>query len=459
MRLLFLDQFPAAPGTLLEWVAGADAALAEHIPATSNQTIHLSGSGPTSWLAGTFEVPGPVDADAMEAAFARWLPRHDALHCYFDRTDGARPVATRLVPDNDIRLTPRPPVAADSTPELRELLASRLDEACEPFGFAPYFLGAISRDDISTVIIGFDHAVCDAWSIAIAVVELDVLYRAAQEGDLDTVARDLPQPGSFLTYATRESACTRAGVWPLVAAWQEFLAASGHDLPHFPLDLGLTAGERAPFQGEVRTILDAIDVDRLHRRARVEGYSLFAAMLAALARTVAELGGPEVTDLVFPMHTRHEPRHHSTVGWLVSNAPARIPVRADFTSTARAADAAIRAGRRLARVPAIHVLDELGERLRRTRQDLFSVSYTDYRYLPGGSRSDLPQAGPRNPAQISRALPLDDVQMWFTRTDDGLGLRIRYPGTPTARRLLPRFLDRLAAILNEATRSLEPALH
>jgi hypothetical protein len=28
---------------------------------------------------------------------------------------------------------------------------------------------------------------------------------------------------------------------------------------------------------------------------------------------------------LFAVHTRREPRHHNTFGWLVSNAPARVP--------------------------------------------------------------------------------------------------------------------------------------
>ncbi|MFD0363101.1 hypothetical protein ACFQZZ_16780 [Nocardia sp. GCM10030253] len=58
--------------------------------------------------------------------------------------------------------------------------------------------------------------------------------------------------------------------------------------------------------------------------------------------------------------------------------------------------------------------------LRRSRHDLFSVSYTDYRHLPEGSRYDTTRSRPRNAAQLSRSAPLDDVQLWFTRSGEGL---------------------------------------
>ncbi|WP_225731816.1 MULTISPECIES: condensation domain-containing protein [unclassified Nocardia] len=447
MRLLFLDHLDPEPGKLLEWTAIADPGPAfDPTPPTSNQAIHLSSGSPTNWLAAQFEVAGPIDEAALEAAFAAWIPRHDALHCCFAQPAGGGPVAVHLVSDTDIRLERRAPVAADSTAELRALLGARLDAACDPFRFPPYFLGAVSRPEISTVIVGFDHAICDAWSITIAVTELDELYRAAlDEGDTTRVA--LPEAGSFLCYSGREAAVPSATTGPLIRGWRDFLREAGDDLPHFPVDLGIPAGSRAPFGGDVRPLLGPTATDALHRRARAAGHSLFAALLAPVALAAAELGGGAATDLVFPVHTRREPRHHNTFGWLVANAPARVPAAKDFATTVAGADAAIRNGQRLAHVPATQVLAALGPELRRTRHDLFSVSYTDYRHLPGGSRCDTTRTRPRNPVQFSRSASLDDVQLWFTRTDDGLSLRTRFPDTPTARPLVTDFLDRVAKTL------------
>lgn len=453
MRLLFLDHLTAEPGVLLEWTALADP-VPDPTPPTSNQTIHLSSGGPTTWLAAHFEVAGPIDTTALETAFAHWIPRHDALHCAFGTAPGGG-VAVRVAPDTGITLAARAPVTVDSSDRLRALLGERLDEACAPTSFPPYFLGAVSRAETSTVVVGFDHAICDAWSIMIAVTELDVLYRAAVEqgpAGAAAAARTLPEAGSFLAYATREAATPSAATGPLLDAWREFLRAADNDLPHFPLDLG-TGGEPAPFGSDVRKVLGPNDTDALHLRARAEGFSLFAALLAAVALTAAELGGAPAIDLIFPVHTRREPRHHNTFGWLVANAPARVPVAGDFLATAHAAHAAVQAGQRLATVPAVPVFEAMGAELRRTRRDLFSVSYTDYRHLPGGSRSDTTRARPRDPAQFSRAAPLDDVQLWFTRADDGLALRTRFPDTPAARKVVGEFLDRLAETLTGAVRS------
>ena len=453
MRLLFLDQLAPEPGTLLEWAVSTTAPpRPDRTPPTSNQAIHLSADAPTTWLAATFDVAGPIDEAALQAAFEAWLPRHDALHCGFSAT--AASPAVDLYGDNDFELTPRPPQRVESTDDLREVLGGRLDAACVPFTFPPYFLGAISRAERSTVVCGFDHAVCDGWSITVAVTELDELYRAAHEEGPAGVARvagGLPEAGSFLSYSVREAAAPTVAIGPSLRAWQDFLRAAGGDVPHFPIDLGVPAGALAPPGGDVRELLGAGAMTVLHRSARAKGFSVFAVLLSAVAHAAAKLDGRDHIDLIFPVHTRRQPRNHNTFGWLVANAPARIPVAADLVTTVPGADAAIRTGHRLAQVPAARVLAEMEGELRPRRRGVFSVSYTDYRYLPGGSRGALGTVLPRNSTHISRATPVDDVQLWFARTDDGLALRTRFPDTPIGRGVIEEFLGVLSDLVQSAT--------
>ncbi|MFJ1455892.1 condensation domain-containing protein [Nocardia sp. N2S4-5] len=456
MRLTFLDRLTVPPGTLLEWAVSADPGpVPDPTPPTSNQLLHLSATPPTAWLAATFDVPGPIDEAALRAAFAAWLPRHDALHCCFTAPRAATGAGLRLVSDNDIRLEPRPPVRSESADELRRMLGERLDAACAPFTFPPYFLGAVSRPGVSTIVCGFDHAVCDAWSITLAVTELDELYRTACDDGpaaLPAAVARLPEAGSFLSYCTKAAANPPPDSAALLREWHEFLRAAGNDLPHFPFDLGVPAGATAEPGSEVRTVLTPGAAAALHRTAREGGHSIFAVVLAAVAHTVAKLGGGGHTDLVFPVHTRREPRHHNTFGWLVANAPARIRAGDDLATTIPGAAAAIRAGQRLARLPAVTVFEAMEPALRRDRRGLFSVSYTDYRLLPGGSRSEFGRALPRQATQLSRSMPVDDVQLWFARTDDGLRLRTRFPDTPAARAVVSEFLDVLTDLVHTAAR-------
>lgn len=59
----------------------------------------------------------------------------------------------------------------------------------------------------------------------------------------------------------------------------------------------------------------------------------------------------------------------------------------------------------------------MGPQLRRSRQNLFSVSYTGYRHLPDGSRCDTTRTRPPLCRAVQTGLTLNDVQPWFTHTD------------------------------------------
>ena len=43
--------------------------------------------GDTTWLAATFDVPVPIDTDALKASFEEWTSRHDALSCSFSQAE------------------------------------------------------------------------------------------------------------------------------------------------------------------------------------------------------------------------------------------------------------------------------------------------------------------------------------------------------------------------------------
>lgn len=451
MRLLFPDQLGTEPGTVLGWtVTTTSEPTYSPVPPDPNQLRHRA-DGRTSWLAGMFDVPGPIDRFALEIAFATWISRHDALQCCFAAARAGRPAATRVVALADIRLEARPDVQVATSDELRSVLGKRLDTACDPFRFAPYSLDAVSRTDRSTVVCGFDHAICDAWSITIATTELNELYRAAHDGGmlaLMTAAAGLPEAGSFLSYRTRQSAAPQLFPGdPQLGAWLEFLRGAGCDLPHFPIDLALQPGSPAQVGGDVRSVLDAEGARRLQQRCGIEGYSMFGALLASVGLTSSTACGRARTPMLFPVHTRREARHHNTFGWLVSYAPANIAAMGDFAATARAADEAIRKGRRLASACATQVLEAMGPELTQAGTDAFTVSYADYRNLPGGQRSDDCLPRPANPTQLSWSDRVDDVHMWFTRSEDGIALRTRFPDTAVGRPLIHEFLDKTCASL------------
>ncbi|MGC0364601.1 hypothetical protein ABH922_002585 [Rhodococcus sp. 27YEA15] len=456
MRVTYLDRFDARPGRILQWTPTEIASGSTYpVPPISNQYLHLTGSrGDTTWLAATFDIRGAVDEEALGSSFETWAARHDALSCSFSEVEGLNQPATLFVDVADVSsLRLREVAVVDApTPELvRGLLGERLDRCCNPFAFPAYFLGAISREDQSTVICGFDHSICDGWSMSIAIAEINALYRQyTQVGASPPTPDPLPEPGSFLNYCFRESATPDPEPDdPRIAGWRSFLRECGGDTPHFPLDLRLPTGE-IPTQGtDTRLLLDAEEADRFDQNSSDHRHSSFSSILASVGLATTRLTGTADTRLLFPVHTRREPRHNHTFGWLVANAPITVTSSDDVHSTAQSVNDALRKAILLSSLSSRQVLRSMGSEMSPTRRDIFSVSYADYRIMPGGSRTTGTGALPTNPQQLSRISRADDVQFWFTRTHKGLAVRTRFPAPAAA--TVHKYLDVVVEGLRECS--------
>ncbi len=149
--------------------------------------------------------PAPSTRTHSRPASRNGRPVHDALSCSTPRPKN------RVNPRHCSSTSPTSAICAcvrkqwltrEHRKQVRELLGERLDRWCNRFSrFSAYFLGAITREDQSTVICGFDHAICDGWSMSIPIPQISTLYREYEAGV--TVIRSrlnlLPEPGSFLT--------------------------------------------------------------------------------------------------------------------------------------------------------------------------------------------------------------------------------------------------------------------
>lgn len=247
---------------------------------------------------------------------------------------------------------------------------------------------------------------------------------------------------------------------PRLATWHGFLRDRDWALPAFPLPLGVPDGERLPQRTVVRPLADAVTADAVAARARAVGASTSAAVLATFARAVADLGGPAVLETLLPVHTRADEPARRAVGWHTTTVPLRIevdtPALAGAWALARAgADAvtdvalaatgkALRAARELSAVPLEQVVETLPRPLRFPRRDIFQVSYLDYRRLPGHAA-----AAERRAHHISAATRADDLQVWVSRTADGVAVRARMPRTAVAVATVDALLARWATRLTE----------
>jgi hypothetical protein len=344
---------------------------------------------------------------------------------------------------------------------------AELGRRCAPFGYPAFLPAAISRPDRSTIVLGMDHLHTDAWSTTVVVDELAALYAAHSGGGSGAggaagvggsagrsavispaAPHALPADGPAAPFVVQAPV---AADDPRLATWHGFLRDRGWSLPTFPLPLGVPDGERVPQRTVVRSLADAASADAVAARARSAGASTSAAVLATLARAVADLGGPTVLETLLPVHTRADAAARRAVGWHTTTVPLRVDVDTVagvdiVTDTVLAATGkALRAARELSAVPLEQVVETLPWPLRFPRVDIFQVSYLDYRRLPGHAAN----AG-RRAHHVSAATRADDLQLWVSRTDDGVAVRARMPRTDaaieTVDALLDRWADRLAAL-------------
>lgn len=426
------DLWAPAPGRVLSWEVSAGGT-GRRIPLSFNQKNHLAaaaGGEPAVWLATAFEVDGPLDEAAAQEAFAALVARHGVLQTVpTSPTHGVRLDRAAMQWSAGIER-----VTSD-VEETRSLLTGLFHEGCRSAGFPGYVTAGVSRPDRSHLIIAMGHFYTDAFSLSVIVDDLAHLYDAARGRPVG----ELPPAACFVA-AVRTDAEEPVRLRPddeRLLHWQGFLRRRGNVLPSFPLPLGLPPGERVAQETYVGPLADTETTEGLGGA----GHTTSAVVLAELPGAVGDLGGPAELDLLMPLHTRSGPQELRAVGWYTTTVP--LTLRCDVQATG----VALRGARRLRDVPLEQLLVSLPEPPAQARRDVFMASYLDYRRLPGHER-----ARERHPEHISSSTLADDLQLWVSRTDAGLGLRVRHPATAEGREVVQALAEAWSARLRAAAR-------
>jgi hypothetical protein len=439
------------PGRLVEWAlhpetVEAAAALPEDArPPAYVQESHVrtaravreDGLFVPTWTGTAFDLPGPVDLDALQRALRAWTQRHETLRSGF-RWIGDEMRRFTLEADA-VRLRREDAGDFPDAAVLTRHLESRFDAAADALVWPNFLYAAVLRPDGASLYLAFDHSNVDAYSIYRIPAEIHELYAAARAGT--TVPE--PQVSSYVDFCAleRSNADRIDDTHAIVARWREFVAQCEGRLPNFPVDLGLEPGGPLPEQRLMRDILvDDADAAGFETYCRPYGGSLVG-LLAATALLVHEIGGSPVYRTVVPFHTRAKSQWRDSVGWYVGGAPIEVPVaRApDFDSVLAMVRAELRKNRALSWMPLARVLQLLGDDFRPTSPDRYSiVSFVDTRGFPGSERwREMRAHG------LIRVSYGDQVCAWISRFHDGLQFAARYPDTDIARKNMRRYAEGL----------------
>ncbi|MFI9404940.1 condensation domain-containing protein [Nocardia sp. NPDC052316] len=406
------------------------------------------------WLGHAYRIDGPLDPQAWRTAFDAWIDRHEGLRSHV-AIEGGQP-ARYTLPPGDIRVQPVDAGAPTSTMATYRLVHGLLDDGTSPLRWPSYVAVTIAGRDSFTVVFAADHSIMDGYSTVSTGGELHALYNAVRAGK----SAQLCDTGSYVDFCHDERVRATAATadHPAVQTWRTFFPENTENtLPCGTLSKVAAApieftgpaqasSRRVPQRNLSVEVLDADAADAAASVAREQGQGLFAALLAAFAVTTTELGAGRDFRTVIPLHTRTEAQWADTLGWFVGLAPFQLdcgPAR-NLAELIQPAGEELRRTRGAATVPFGRVCELLGTRPRIS----FMVSYMDVR----GAQSAPTWVDTNTRWLRSRNVSADEFFFWFVRTQQGVTLNMRYPGTTKATRDIHRHVLRMRDLLAEFTR-------
>ncbi|KOG85870.1 condensation domain-containing protein [Streptomyces varsoviensis] len=441
-----VEHVDIAPGNAVEWTllsAEASGPAPETAPyqdghTSYNQAKHFTVAQSAreaddpirAYVAGSFELRGPVDRGALGAAFLHLVRRHEVLRCTFQQLVG------------DVRCEPGAPESMelkeedlgfiDSPDGVREYL-HRTFQRIDPLVWPLIVMGAILRDDGATVWFACDHLVTDGLSTPIAVRDLATAYEAYAAGHTP----DLPETGSYLAFSRaqreRNESLTTADD-PRLARWRRFMAEGGAFFPPFPLDIGVEQGRLHPSANETERLLDSDETRDLEAVCHDAGGKLFMGLLGAVGVALRKEGGPDVYRCIMPVSERQRGPYEHTMGWLINTMPLAFSVAdgQDLRAVLANVTEAFAELQLHLDVPFVKAWQLLAPTefaaIRSWPYAVNFFSYLDFRRAPGAEHHVR-----RNARKHVWASRHNGLCFWLHRCDTGLYINTLYADTPPAR--------------------------
>jgi amino acid adenylation domain-containing protein/non-ribosomal peptide synthase protein (TIGR01720 family) len=280
-------------------------------------------------ISSALHVEGALDVDVLGRALAEIVRRHEVLRSTIEMTDrGAVQVVgiACAVPTPVVDLSDRSPVEQGE-----RLRRAALDEVTRPFDATGPLMLRVTlfrlAVDHHLVLLSLNHAASDAWSLAVLVRELVVLYPAFRDGELSPLPELELQFADFAAwergYLDQERIESQLRYWRAA-------------LDGIPARLTLPADRPSPsrptFAGALhRTQVEAELTGQVHRFAQQEHTSLFMLLLAATTVTLHRYTGQEDLVVGSTIAGRHRIETEALIGCFVNLLPLRTQVTGQET--------------------------------------------------------------------------------------------------------------------------------
>ncbi|GAA2477051.1 amino acid adenylation domain-containing protein [Streptomyces longisporus] len=467
LREVFQAPTPAGLAPLLAGAGAAVRPAPRPTPRTELGEAPLSSAQRRLWFLHRLEGPSAayniplavrltgagLDADALRAALADLVARHEILHTVYPDADGLP--CQRL-------LDPCPPeLQADhvTEAELPQRLAQLAGEGFEISADVPFRarLLVLGPED-HVLLLVLHHIAADGWSLDPLLLDLATAYRARLEGREPDRA---PLPVQYADYCVWQREVLGDDLDRQLDHWRRALAGLPDELP-LPADRPRPA--RATHRGgDIPVRLDA----DLHRRLRAlageTGTTVFMVVQAGLAALLTRLGAGTDIPLGTPVAGRADEALEDLVGCFVNTLVLRTdtsgePSFRELLARVRETDLAAYAHQEL---PFEHLVEALNPPRSLARHPLFQVMLA---FRPtAGPRLDLPGLQARTLPVETGATKIDltfnlGEQRAFDGSPDGIEGILQYSADLFDRRTAEDLAARLERLLRAAVRHPDRAI-
>ncbi|MGV9700199.1 amino acid adenylation domain-containing protein [Streptomyces sp. NPDC003470] len=463
VRTLFSAPTPAL---LAEAVTELDGTAADRIPSAPRD----SGPPPLSFaqqrlwfldqldpgraeylLPFAFRLRGPLDVDALNAAFTAVVARHEILRTRFG-TDAAGAPVQLIDGPRPVRMLVRDLRGVDDATGREDALAEVLrEDGLRPvdLGTGPMLRALLVRltDEECVLAVTVHHIAFDGWSVGVLVRELSDRYAEALPGRAGTSGAG-PLRVQYADYAVWQRAwLSGAPLERQLAYWTERL--DGLEPLELPTDHARPP-ERGGHGEAVRFSVPAEVAARAREVSAESGASLFMTLLAVFQLLLARYSGQRDIAVGTPIAGRNRAETEDLIGFFVNTLVMRTDLSGDpaFTELlARVKDTALGAYDHQD-LPFERLVEELAPDRDLSRNPLFQTLFA-LQNAPGTDAWNLPGLS-AEPVETPVRNAKFDLSMYLAEAADGtLEGAVVYADDlfteDTARRLAAHFTNLLAA--------------
>jgi amino acid adenylation domain-containing protein/non-ribosomal peptide synthase protein (TIGR01720 family) len=264
---------------------------------------------------------GSLNVEALRRSLEELVRRHESLRTTF--TDvGGRPVQVVAPPESwELPLVDLVELeASDRLAEARRVARAEVNRGFD-LSTGPLFRTSLLRlaDDEHVLLLTLHHSVADGWSLGVLMRELATLYRALATGQ----PASLPElPVQYADYARWQRDWLQGeALETQLSYWRRHLRGAP-PLLELPTDRTRSATQGLRGGSLMRALPRALSA-RVNELCRLQGVTLFMALLAAFKTLLHRHAGQEDVVVGTPIAGRGRPETEGLIGFFVNTLVLR----------------------------------------------------------------------------------------------------------------------------------------